>query len=219
MTRVKTEEIRTRVSYGLSVDFGKLQRFIDSVKSGGRSLLYSAAGSRVEELVRKHLVRTAAPTHHASADRLGANHTGFLEEGARRVTADAGTDHAEVLIPVPGISRAFRDLTVTPKNWDYLTIPADAVSYGRRAAEVRALGFSIFRPAAKGAKLVSKDPRKFSSYKNILMGSRDGEVKKLYSLAESAHLRQDRGLLPSDAEIGESARQGIREYLQRRFAA
>ena len=218
MTDVKVKSAKVR--YSFSVNLGKVAGYIASLNRNNRLDIFSSIAPRVSELIRRHLSENAAPKRHATADRLGANRTGFLEEGARSgVTPHATADEAEVLIRVPGISRAFRDLTVTPKNWDYLTIPADAVAYGRRASKVRALGFSIFRPPAKGAKLVSKDPRKFSDYKNILMGSSDGEVKTLYSLAKSAHLRQDRGLLPSDDEISSTAKLSIKQYLQRRFAA
>ena len=214
-------EVRTSVRYGFSVNLPEviaraIGRLTDSAK---RHNLFSAAAAGAHNLIQRHITEKAAPTHHKTADDLGATRSGHLEKGADAVTPHSTSDYAEVIIPIPGISRAFRDLTVTPKSWDYLTIPADAVSYGRRASEVRALGFSIFRPPAKGAKLVSKDPRKFSGYKNILMGSRDGEVKTLYSLAKSAHLHQDRGLLPDDEEISLTAKLSIWQYLQRRFAA
>ena len=221
MTQVRTEEVRASVRYGYSINLPpRFTAWLRSIENGeARRNIFSVAASRVSELVRRHL-SSASASRHKTADDLGANRTGFLEEGARSgVTPHATANEAEVLIRVPGISRAFRDLTVTPKNWDYLTIPADAVSYGRRASEVRALGWSIFRPPAKGSKLVSKDPRKFSGYKNILMGSSNGEVKTLYSLAKSAHLRQDRGLLPADEEISSTAKLSIKQYLQRRFAA
>lgn len=214
-------EVRASVRYGYSINLpAKFSAWLRSIENGeARRNIFSVAASRVSELVRRHL-SSASASRHATADRLSANRTGFLEEGARSgVTPHATADEAEVLIRVPGISRAFRDLTVTPRNWDYLTIPSDALSYGRRAVEVRALGWAIFRPPAKGAKLVSKNPRRFSDYKNILMGAQNGEVKKLYSLAKSANLRQDRGLLPSDKQISSTAKLSIKKYLQRRFSA
>ena len=199
-------EVTTSVRYGYSINLPqKFSAWLRSIENGeARRSILSRAASRVSELVRRHITETAAPTHHATADRLGANRTGFLEEGARSgVTPHATSDEAEVLIRVPGISRAFRDLTVTPKNANALTIPLDALSYSRRASEVRALGWSIFRPKGK----------------NVLMGTKDGETKTLYALVKSAHLRQDRGLLPDDEEISSTAKLSIKQYLQRRFAA
>ena len=205
MTRVRTEEVRASVRYGFSVNLPEviaraIGRLTDSAK---RHNLFSAAAAGAQNLIQRHITEKAAPTHHKTADDLGANRSGFLEKGADAVVPHATSDYAEVIIPIQGISRAFRDLTVTPKNANALTIPLDALAYNARVSQVRSLGWSIFRPKGK----------------NVLMGTKDGETKSLYALVKSAHLRQDRGLLPTDEEIGESASQGIREYLQRRFAA
>ena len=198
-------EVKANVRYGYSINLPqKFSAWLRSIENGeARRNILSVAASRVSELVLKHL-SSASASRHETADRLGANRTGFLEEGARSgVTPLATSDEAEVLIRVPGISRAFRDLTVTPKNANALTIPLDALAYSRRASEVRALGWEIFRPKGK----------------NVLMGSRDGETKSLYALVKSAHIRQDRGLLPSDEEISSTAKLSIKQYLQRRLAA
>lgn len=205
MTQLRTEEVRASVRYGYSINLpSRFTAWLRSIENGeARRSIFSVAASRVSELVRRHL-SSASASRHATADRLGANRTGFLEEGARSgVTPHATADEAEVLIRVPGISRAFRDITVTPKTANALTIPMDALAYSRRAAEVRALGWSIFRPKGK----------------NVLMGTKDGETKSLYALVKSAHLRQDRGLLPSDERISSTAKLSIKQYLQRRFAA
>lgn len=198
-------EVKASVRYGYSINLpARFSAWLRSIENGeARRNILSVAASRVSELVRRHLTAASA-SRHATADRLGANRTGFLEEGARSgVTPHATADEAEVLVRVPGISRAFRDLTVTPKTANALTIPLDGLAYSRRVAEVRALGWEIFRPKGK----------------NVLMGTKDGETKSLYALVKSAHLRQDRGLLPSDEQIGSTAKLSIRQYLQRRFAA
>lgn len=200
MTDVK---VKSAVRYGFSINLGKVARYIASFNTNNRFGVFSAIAPRVSELVRSHL-SSASASRHETADRLGANRTGFLEKGARSgVTPHATADEAEVLIRVPGISRAFRDLTVTPKNANALTIPLDALAYNARVSQVRALGWSIFRPKGK----------------NVLMGTKDGETKTLYALVKSAHLRQDRGLLPADEEISSTAKLSIKQYLQRRFAA
>lgn len=205
MTRVRTEEVRASVRYGFSVNLPEviaraIGRITDSAK---RHNLFSAAAAGAQNLIQRHITEKAAPTHHKTADDLGATRSGHLEKGADAVTPHSTSDYAEVIIPIPGISRAFRDLTVTPKNANALTIPLDALAYSRRASEVRALGWEIFRPKGK----------------NVLMGTKDGETKTLYALVKSAHLRQDRGLLPTDEEVGTTAKLSIMQYLQRRFAA
>ena len=110
-----------------------LQRFSRLVKPAGRRMLFSAAGNAVSNLINRHLKRIS-PTRHRSANRLGATPTGHLEQ---RPTFHATSNYAEVVIPIPGINRAFKDLTITPKDAPFLTLPLNAVSYGKRAATVR----------------------------------------------------------------------------------
>ena len=205
MTRVRTEEVRASVRYGFSVNLPEvIARAIGRITDGAkRHNLFSAAAAGAQNLIQRHITEKAAPTHHATADRLGANRSGFLEKGSDAVVPHATSDYAEVIIPIRGISRAFRDLTVTPKNANALTIPLDALSYNARVSQVRALGWEIFRPKGK----------------NVLMGTKDGETKSLYALVKSAQLRQDRELLPSDEEIGSTAKLSIKQYLHERFAA
>ena len=198
-------EVRTSVRYGFSVNLPEviaraIGRLTDSAK---RHNLFSAAAAGAHDLIQRHITEKAAPTHHKTADDLGATRSGHLEKGADAVTPHSTPDYAEVIIPIPGISRAFRDLTVTPKSANTLTIPLDALAYNARVSQVRALGWEIFRPKGK----------------NVLMGTKDGETKTLYALVKSAHLRQDRGLLPSDEEISSTAKLSIWQYLQRNRAA
>ncbi len=41
----------------------------------------------------------------------------------------------EIVIDVPGITRAYRDLHISPKNSKHLTIPLHRSAYGKRATE------------------------------------------------------------------------------------
>jgi hypothetical protein len=43
------------------------------------------------------------------------------------------TPTGEININVPGITRAYRNLHITPKNSKYLTIPMTKESYGKKA--------------------------------------------------------------------------------------
>lgn len=188
-----------------------LQRFSRLVKPAGRRMLFSAAGNAVSNLINAHLKRIA-PTRHRSANRLGATPTGHLEQ---RPTFHATSNYAEVVIPIPGINRAFKDLTITPKDAPFLTLPLNAVSYGKRAATVRSLGYVLFRPPAKGAH--KADGKRYDRYKDLLMGvpQGGGEAVPLYLLKKRVEQRQDRTLLPSDAEIAKAASGAIMDMLDR----
>ena len=176
-----------------------LGKWLDLVKSEGRRQLFSDVANAVRILVRDHLSRIA-PRHHISAHRLGATPTGHIEKGARATKFTASTNGAEVIIPIPGLSRAFGTLTITPRNAAALTLPVSPHAYGKRVGELRANGWNIFRP--KGH--------------DILMGSLgDDEAVPLYVLKRRVQLKQDRSLLPSDAELGTTASKAMLDYIRR----
>lgn len=176
-----------------------LGKWLDLVKSEGRRLLFSDVANAVRILVRDHLFRIA-PRHHISAHRLGATPTGHIEKGARATHFTASPDSAEVIIPIAGLSRAFGPLTITPRNAAALTLPVSSHSYGKRVGDLRTNGWNIFRP--KGH--------------DILMGSLgDDEAVPLYVLKKRVQLKQDRSLLPSDAELGSTASKAMLDYIRR----
>lgn len=167
----------------------KLGQWVAKVGTAGRHLLYSAAANAVAILVRGYL-RHLGSWKHMSAERLGAQPTGILGRAAARTTSNATNERGEVVIPTPAVRRAFHDVEIRPKNWDFLTIPASREAYGKRAGVLASLGWQLFRPGKA----------------KILMGKLgDDAPKVLYYLKESVHQRQDRSLLPSDREITSTA--------------
>lgn len=191
-----------------------MARWRDVMRPEFRRRLYAAIADKVENLVRRHILRIA-PAHHIWANKLGATPTGHLTKGARLTHSTSGADYAEVIIPIPGISRAFKNLSITPKNAAALTIPIASQSYRQRAARMRQLGWTLFRPPAKGAHLTSRAPRRYDSYQDLLLGSKDGDAVPLYLLKKRVEQRQDRTLLPSDAEIGATAGTAITAVIDR----
>ena len=177
-----------------------LGRWLDLVKPEGRRLLFSVAANAVRIHVRSHLFRIA-PRHHISAHRLGAMPTGHIEKGARATHFTASSDSAEVIIPIAGLSRAFRPLTITPRTANALTLPVSSHSYGKRVGELRANGWNIFRPKGKDTlwgKLQDED-----------------DAVPLYVLKKRVQLKQDRSLLPSDAELSGTASKAMLDYIRR----
>ena len=176
----------------------RLGAWVSKVGGAGRKLLFSAAANAVAILVRSHIARLGT-WKHASAERIGATPTGFLSKAARGTVHNASENHGEVVIPSPGFSRAFHDVEIRPRNAAYLTIPASAEAYGKRAGVLAAHGWKIWRP--KG--------RKF------LMGSKGEDPKILYWLAESVMQKQDRELLPADEEMQRAAAGAIMAEIRR----
>ena len=177
-----------------------LGKWLDLVKSEGRRLVFSDVANAVRILVRSHLFRIA-PRHHISAHRLGATPTGHIEKGARATQFTASTNGAEVIISIPGLSRAFRPLTITPRTANALTLPISSHSYGKRVGDLRTSGWNIFRPKGKDTlwgKLQDED-----------------DAVPLYVLHKRVQLKQDRSLLPSDAELGTTASKAMLDYIRR----
>lgn len=183
-----------------------LRGFLGSLGSAGRHNLFSAAAAAVCDLVRRHIA-AEAPRRHFSASRLGATPTGHLEKAARKTVFHADATHGEVVIPAPGFGRAFHDVDIVPTHANYLTLPIDGRSYGRRVGELRALGWAFFTPA------------KGHDKEDILFGYRgkgkDKEVVPLYLLKKHVEQKQDRSLLPSDAEIGATATRAMMSEIYR----
>lgn len=169
-----------------------------------RRQLNSVAGRAVLNAVQQH-IRSYMREKHRSARMLGATPTGHYEKGAAAISMSADATGATVTIPIPGISRAWGDVSIRPgPGKDFLTLPKAAIAYGRKLAEVRALGWKVFRPAAQGSHMTQKSPRRYSEYQNIYLGYKGDEAPTLiYSLVGGVVQRRDPSLMPSLDEIAD----------------
>jgi len=176
-----------------------LTDFLGCLNPAGRHNLFSAAANALRVLVRGHVV-TEAARRHGSADRLGARPTGHLRRGARAITFSSDDRHAEVVIPIAGMNRAFHDVTITPTRSKALTLPVHQAAYGHRVAELRRMGWIVFRPKGK----------------DVLMGNLKGEEPvTLYALKKRVQQRKDRSLLPSDEAINSTVARAMITEIQR----
>lgn len=154
---------------------------------------------RATELVKRHLIRIA-PLHHKTAERLAATPTGYLTSIAELVQPFASNTSAKVLFPTRGLeifARTLGPVTVTARNVKYLTIPATAEAYGRRARTFHDLKFIPFHNGTRA--LVRQRV-------GMVPGKRKALIKKIINdpifwLKRSVALPMDRSLLPSDEEL------------------
>ena len=173
------------MNVNVQIPAGLLARMQSFADSGARSPvnLLRVMGEAVKEKTRDHLAALAA-SRHTTANRLGATPTGHLEEAARAVedaplTADVAS--ASFVINHPGLSRAFHDVHIVPTGGkQFLTIPLNAIAYGRRAGEFAKV---VFNPGPGNV------PQDIAAY----------------LLVRSVTQKQDRSLLPSDSEWKEAA--------------
>lgn len=170
-----------------------------------RAELYSVAGRAVMNQVQRH-IRSYMRSKHTTAHMLGARPTGHFEKGTAAITTTADSTGAEVRIPIPGLSRAWGDVTIRPgPGKRALTLPRAALAYGRTVAEVRALGWKVFRP--KGT--------------NWLMGTQGDDkatLTLLYTLVGGVVQRRDPSLLPTQGEIAATGWQAVWKQVQKAVA-
>jgi hypothetical protein len=174
-----------------------LVRLTDAI-TGDRTLLHDYVSRRSAETARRH-IRTIAPGRHWTADNLGAKRTGFLERAAGSIEPAADANAAYIEFPRSfGLQRAFGQIVIVPKRGGkYLTIPATAEAYGRRAGEIAGL---VFKFLGRSRALV------------MMRGARDFTV--YYWLVRSVTQPQDRLLLPSDFDFALAAEKGAEDLIR-----
>lgn len=188
------------MTFAVTIQNDGMRRVLEVVGPAGKAKLTEAGAYSLYVAVMRH-VRAYARTHHESAARLGAQPTGHMEDAVDSISYGPDVNGAAaVTIPIPGFSRVFGNVTITPRNAKALTIPINSISYGRRAGEMRLLGFTLF-----------KFGKKEGGENGVLYGYRDGDdhIEPLYALKRRVTLRQDRSMLPSDKEMTDAAQDGI----------
>lgn len=176
--------------------FGSLLTFI-----GNRKDLSKVAAKGLMKSIRRHVVREALRRHRTS-DALGAPHTGHMEEGAN----DIHREEDAVVIPILGFDRVFRDVDIRPRNAKALTIPINALSYAKRAADMPKFGLELFRRSKRNG-----------GENGILYGrDEEGNVFSLYALKSHVTLHKDRSLLPSDDAMAAAAKKEVAMAVERR---
>lgn len=106
-----------------------------------------------------------------------------------------GADN-EVVIDVPGISRAFHDLNIRPKNGKYLTIPLHRSAYGISAKDVSGLFYT-----------------KNKSGTEMLAKNEGGALVVMYILKTQVHQSRNPDLLPSKQAMFSNIISRLRKYL------
>lgn len=168
-----------------------------------RAGMHARMAGDAEILIKRRGKATAA-TEHRTANALGATPTGHLADAYEGIEGESSADAAVLL--VPGASRlraAFGRYVLTPRNGSkYLTIPANAEAYGKRAREIG----NLF-PVRVG-------PRKTLTLSRQREG---GGLEVMYVLVQRAEIPEDAGLIPFDdlaQEAADSAEAFIDESIQ-----
>lgn len=187
---------------GLAEAAGELQAYRGALAD--RSQLHAAMAVDAAEFTRAYV---AGSDRHATAQRLGAQPTGFRARAAKRIEADSDAEAAIVRFPrSTGLGRAFAEITIVPGTGrTYLTIPADDETYGHvvRDFPEEAFEFAIFT--------THRGPCPVLVWQENGGTHKKGEVA--WWLRRRVIQKQDRTLLPSDAAYQEIGRRRAVVYL------
>lgn len=168
-----------------------------------RTELHRHVAAAAEHTTREHMV-TIDPSMHTTRSRLGvpiSSPPSYWQSRINAVESRADSNAATVSLGSEAeiFSRVDGPVLVRPRVGKYLTIPATAAAYGRRAREIAGLFAVTFKSGSKA--LAQKD------------GSDSKKLKVFYWLKESVTLPQDRELLPSDEQYLNAAEQGARDFV------
>ena len=158
-------------------------------------------GFAIQEVVQRHFsVLASDAQHHQSALSLGADRTGFYEE-ARAGTHDPKIEGGGVSVSIEkaGIAQRYFGGTIAATPGSYLTIPALAIAYGKRAREFD-LRLVIFGATGLAA-LVGK-------------GGPEDESNVYYWLVRTVTQAADPTVLPTEEEMTETARDRAADYIE-----
>jgi hypothetical protein len=170
----------------------------------GRQAVSQGMGVEVRSLIVRHLTDLAG-SRHRTAQRLGASQTGYIANLAENfdqsstLTVDETT--ATLAMRHPVLTRAVRDVTITGSP--YLTIPLNALAYGRRVGE-----FSKFVLIKKGSGKGGSDKEKKPLDPSI----------PAWLLVRSVTQKRDRTLLPTVEEMEAAAAKGARNAIRESLA-
>ena len=171
---------------------------IRSLSPEARRDLNAAAAEAVAEFVGAH-IRAYAGSKHATATAFGAPPTRHYENGAAAISTSADAEAGTVTIPIPGLSRAYGDVTIRPgPGKKHLTIPAKSGApevYGKTVAILRAQGWRF----ASGRTGTPQEKLLFGRFQD------QKESRVMFILKESVTQRRDPSLMPEQTEIARRA--------------
>jgi len=169
------------------------------IKTSMNSLL-RAAGTSLAKRIRQHMRLLNRTRHSALSGGKSSNHFSPEKVSEPTVSQDAVT----VAVDIPGITRAYHDIDIYPKEANALAIPLHASAYGISPRENNDRGtYRLFRIKKDGVP------------GNVLYrNDEDGGLIAMYALTKHVHQVQDPTLMPTNQELTDSAIQGLESALK-----
>lgn len=164
------------------------------IKTGMNSILRSA-GTNLAACIRKHMRRLNASRHSSLSGGKSSNHFSPDKVSEPHISNDAVT----VAVAIPGITRAYHDIDIYPKEANALAIPLHESAYGISPREINDRGtYKLFRIKKDGVP------------GNVLYRTEEGddELIPMYALTQHVHQVRDPSLMPTDKQMTDEALNG-----------
>lgn len=187
-------------------------------------------GGRRFRGVSEHITRGAV-FRHRTADRLGANRTGYMEKAARGVRAIGTATEFGLNIEnnAEPFARTFGPVEVRIRNKKWLAIPCDKRTYGKSPRNFPGmldfielkkgkLACWVMRkiPKTTGIAKVSRPEKPIKARKARRMKAKaKGKLDIVFWGKKAVRLSQDRELLPNDTEFLNLIDAGLNAELRR----
>lgn len=146
------------------------------------------------------------------ANKLGGRRTQFYSQAAKSTQYQARSDGVTVSVNHVGIRQRLQGGTITPVKGKYLTIPAIAEAYGKRAREFDNLHFI---PTRRGGALVENDATRVSFGKKGAKAKGETGGRVYYWLVPSVVQKPDPTVVPTESEIEATALLAVQKAYDR----
>ena len=164
--------------------------------------IYRNAGEYLARCIRNHMRMLNETRRSPLNPGTSSNH--FSPEKVLEPTVKDNS--ATVEVAIPGITRAYHDIDIYPKEANALAIPLHYSAYGMSPRENNDRGiYKLFRIKRKGT----------NEKGNVLYrNGEDGGLIPMYSLVTHVHQVQDPSLMPSNEQLTDEAIQGATEAIK-----
>lgn len=172
-------------------------------------------GAAATETFRRHFANLDSTRQNS----LGGGRTHFWAQAARGTHFDVLQDGVKISVSQVGARQRVQGGEIRPVNAKWLTIPARAESYGKRAGEFSNLRFVIFRKdelaaliSGSGGATVTRKT-KGGEVSTPVKGATEGTV--MYWLKKSVTQEADPTAIPSKEQILADINTTVSNYLAR----
>lgn len=181
-----------------------------------QSRIAAPIGAAVKKLFQMHLLGNPS-------NRQGWPSTGFWAGAARSTSYAVVRDGALVSVAKQGVRQRYVGGEIHPVKASYLTLPARAEAYGKRAGEFDNLVVAWRREGGKSvpwalveapSQSVAFGRRRKDNSRKVTEGSEVGGAVYFW-LVKSVTQKGDRSVLPSDEEITNTAMMQVEDLMTR----